>query len=119
MSIRSLFTRNAADVEASAPATLISDEKLAIATVILERVGLIDPDHYGFDSSVKDLDRYFGNVMEWTERWNKMRFLVYVDPTRTFVSSIEVTSITAGENPYYSNALIAQANQELQALFAA
>lgn len=117
MSIRSLFTRKAAVVEAPAPAPLISDEKLAVATVILKRVGLIDPEIYGFDRSIQRLGSYFGNRFEWTERSSKMRFLIRLDPERTHVRSITVVTITDGENSRYSNSLIAQANEELKALF--
>lgn len=119
MSIRSLFNRKAAVVEAPAPAPLISEEKLAVATVILKRVGLIDPEIYGFDRSVQRLSSYFGNTFEWTERSNKMRFLIHLDLTHTFVRGITVTTITNGENSRYPNALIAQANEELKALFSA
>jgi len=100
-------------------AVLITDEKLEKLTSILEKVGLPNPDHYGFQSHVRNAAHYTSGPFEWTERSEGMRFYVYASRITGEIDLVEVVTADGRKSAFkYSEAEIAAANAELRALFA-
>lgn len=97
--------------------TLISDEKLAKLQEILATVGMPDPDHYGFSRHVRYRESYMGGSMEWSERSENMRFYFYARANGPIYRA-EVYVLNGGSHHSYSSELIAQANAQLEELFA-
>lgn len=98
---------------------LISDNKLDAMVEILSTVGLEDPDHYGFRSHVQNPKNYDFGDFEWTERGPNMRFYIGLNFEKTAIDQVTVIVADGRKSTFsISEATIAQANRDLEALFA-
>lgn len=97
----------------------ISDEKLEKLTAILEKVGLPNPDHYGFQSHIRKPENYTVGPFEWTEHSAGTRFYIYASRVTGEINHAEVVVKDGRKSSFaHSEAEIAVANAELRALFA-
>lgn len=109
------FARKKDSVRAKTP-LMISDEKLEKLLAILATVGLDDPDRWDFRSSIRNPGSFFGGMLEWSERSKDMRY--YFDANQERIYNARVAPLSGSTNYFYSEKVIAKANEDLANLFA-
>ncbi len=95
---------------------LIGEEKLSELVLILESVGLVDPDYWGFRKAVRNADNYVDGVFEWIDRSTNLCYRLYA-PAGAPIEKVVVDTLSATGKSLYDAPTVSQTNIRLQSLF--